>query len=239
MVALLPVVVLGYYIYRRDSLVPEPVGQLCKGFFYGILSCFLSFAISLPLLAAGLYSHSPATILEAVATSFLGAAIPEECAKLFMLWVLLRRNRHFDEWMDGIVYAVCISLGFAALENVMYVFGEEENWLRVGVVRALFSIPGHFGFAILMGYYYSLARFSMHDVWRNRILVVVAPILAHGAYDSVLFSIQAIPMLSLVLIIPFFWLCHKLWKYGKKKVEEHIERDKEFLMQMEERQGRG
>lgn len=58
----------------------------------------------------------------AIRLSFFGAAILEESAKLFMLWLLLRKNKYFGERVDGIVYAVCVSLGFAALENVMYLF---------------------------------------------------------------------------------------------------------------------
>lgn len=237
-VAMLPVLILAYYIYRKDSITPEPVGQLRKGFFFGIISCILSLAISIPLMATGLIPETPTTIPEAIGLSFLGAAIPEECAKLFMLWILLRKNKYFDEWMDGIVYAVCISLGFAAIENVMYIEGNSEEWLRVGLMRALFSVPGHFGFGILMGYYYSLARFSLHDVVRNRILLIVAPVLAHGVYDSILFSISVNPILGVFLVLLFLFICHKLWKYGKRKVQEHLEKDREFLRLMDEKRNK-
>ena len=157
--ALLPVAILIFYICRKDKENPEPTGQLIKAFFYGILSVPLSLCLSIPLGMAGLYPVEVTTVVEAVQTSFLGAAIPEEISKFFVLWLLLRKSLHFDEKIDGIVYAVCVSLGFAALENVMYLFSDTESFLRTGISRAIFAVPGHFCFGILMGYYYSLAKF--------------------------------------------------------------------------------
>ena len=157
--ALLPIIVLGYYIYHKDKKSPEPTGQLVKAFLFGILSVPVSLCISIPLGIIGLYPVEATSILGSISTAFFGAAIPEEIAKFFMLWLLLRKNRYFDEKMDGIIYAVCVSLGFAALENIMYLFSNAETYLSIGIARAIFAVPGHFCFGILMGYYYSLAKF--------------------------------------------------------------------------------
>lgn len=225
LVALLPVAILGYYIYRKDKNSPEPVEQLVKAFFLGVLSLLLSFCISMPLEAIGLYSMEPATVLGAVGTAFFGAAIPEEIAKLCMLWLVLRKNPYFDEKMDGIVYAVCVSLGFAALENVMYLFINIDAFLSVGLARAIFAVPGHFCFGILMGYYYSLAKFYPLASKRNHALVLLAPIVAHGLYDSILFAIDVTPAVSGILLIVFLFFCHRMWKHGSKRIEEHLNRD--------------
>ncbi len=232
----MPIAVWAFYIYKKDSLSPKPLNELWDVFRSGILSCFIALLFAWLLAAAGLYTDKPTSIWGAIRLSFFGAAIPEECAKLLMLWWVLRKTYSVNNWMDGIVYSVFISLGFAALENICYIV-DEEDWMTVGIVRALFAIPGHFGFGILMGYYYSLARLSMHHVRRNRVLMLIAPILAHGAYDSVLFSMQVDPTLAVVLLIAFLLLCYKLWKYGKRKVREHLDRDEEFLRLMEERRG--
>lgn len=225
--ALLPVAILLYYIYRKDELVPEPAGQLYRGFRFGVFSCLLSFCLSIPFGLMGLYSDTPVDLSGCVRYAFFGAAIPEECAKLFVLWFLLRKNKYFDEHMDGIVYAVFVSLGFAAFENIMYLFGESDSGglLTVALVRGLFSIPGHFGFGILMGYYYSLAAFYPKSSVKNKILVLLAPVLAHGIYDSILFAVSVIPELSVILIPLFLFFCHKLWKYGSARIAEHLERD--------------
>lgn len=225
LVALLPIAILIYYIYHKDKNSPEPTGQLVKAFLFGVLSAPLSFCISIPLELIGIYPFEPTGILGSVSFAFFGAAIPEEIAKFFMLWMVLRRNPYFDEKMDGIVYAVCVSLGFAALENVMYLFSNVEAYLSVGIGRAVFSIPGHFCFGILMGYYYSLAKFYPMTPKKNKALILIAPIIAHGLFNSILFVMSVTPTISGVLLVVFLVFCHKMWKYGSKRIKEHLLRD--------------
>ena len=223
--ALAPVAILIFYIYRRDKSSPEPVKLLLKAFGFGVVSVFVSLVISTPLGALGFYPDNPTTIIGSICTSFFGAAIPEEIAKLVMLWLVLRKNPYFDEKMDGIVYAVCISLGFAAFENVSYLFVYSEDFLSVGIVRAIFSVPGHFCFGVLMGYYYSLAKFYPRSPKRNKTLVLLAPIVVHGLFDSILFISDATPAISGILSIVFVYFCYKMWKYCSRSIEEHLQRD--------------
>lgn len=232
--ALLPVFILVYYIYHKDKKSPEPTGQLVKAFLWGILSVPLSLCMSIPLELIGVYPAETTSILGSISTAFFGAAIPEEIAKFFMLWLLLRKNRYFDEKIDGIVYAVCVSLGFAALENIMYLFSNAESYLSVGIARAIFAVPGHFCFGILMGYYYSLAKFYPKTPKKNKALILVAPILVHGVYDSILFIINVTPAISGILLIVFLVFCHKMWKYGSKRIKEHILRDSTENIEMTE-----
>ena len=227
-VALLPVAVLLFYIYGKDRVKPEPVGQLVKAFGLGVVSIFVSLAISLPLGMLGLFPGEAQTFLDSVKISFLGAAFPEEVAKFAMLWLALRNNRWFDEKMDGIVYAVCVSMGFAALENVMYVFQNEE-FVTVAILRAFTALPGHFCFGILMGYYFSLARFYHYGSRRNMLLALVAPIVAHGIYDSLLFamSVSSSALVSVVLMVVLVFFCFKLWSRSSRSIHEHLMRDKD------------
>ena len=131
----------------------------------------------------------------------------------------------FDEKMDGIVYAVCVSLGFAAFENILYLFSDTESFLSIGIVRAIFAVPGHFCFGILMGYYYSIANFYPKSSIKNKILVLLAPIIAHGLYDSILFVMNVTPIISGLLLIVFLVFCHKMWKYSSQRIEKHLKRD--------------
>ena len=232
--ALLPIAILGFYIYRKDKNFPEPIGQLLKAFFIGVLAAPLSLCISTPLESLGLYTMEPASILGAISTSFFGAAIPEEIAKFILLWLVLRKNRFFDEKMDGIVYAVCISLGFAALENIMYLFSNVESYLSVGISRAIFAVPGHFCFGILMGYYYSLAKFYPKTPKKNKALILVAPIIVHGLSDSILFITDVTPAISGILLIVFLVFCHKMWRYGSNRIKELILRDSTENIEMTE-----
>ena len=223
--ALAPAVMLLYYIYRKDEGQKEPVKELLKAFFLGACSVFASLFISYPLGVLGLYHSDPSTLWGAVSISFFGAAIPEEIAKFVLLWLLVRRNKFFDEHMDGIVYAAVVSLGFAAVENVMYLF-TSEDWVSTGISRAIFSVPGHMFFGILMGYYYSLVRFDPVTPRINRFWVLGAPILAHGIFDTILFSAGVLPeALSLVFMIAFLFFCNSLRKQASKRIRMHLVRD--------------
>lgn len=128
--------------------------------------------------------------------------------------------------MDGIVYPVFVSLGFAALENIVYLFSNYDSFISVGIGRTIYSVSGHFCFAVLMGYNYSLSEIYVKSPLK-KILTLVAPIIAHGIYNSLLFMINVSSYLSLLLIIVFIFLCHKLWIHCSLMIKEHLERDKE------------
>lgn len=186
--AIAPALLLLYYVYSKD-FNPEPSKIVFKGFFYGALAVLASTVISGPMMLLGLAPQSPETLLQAVSISFMGAAIPEESAKLLMLWLLLRNCREFDERYDGLVYAAAVGLGFACVENIMYVLSSGAGWLQVSVTRALFAVPGHFAFAIVMGYFYSRNHFDWYRATRwDKIKVWLYPVLLHGAYDTLAFS---------------------------------------------------
>ena len=198
--------------------------MVSEGILYGVLSAFLSFVFSMPLgvifgfeLDAEVYP----SIFNAFADAFLLAAIPEELAKLIMLWVLLRKNPHFDEKFDGIVYAVCIGMGFAGIENVIYLVGgiEDGSWIGIGISRALFSIPGHFLFAVLMGYYYSLYYWGIDRTLKAKAMILVAPVLAHGIFDGILFSMSVDEGLAVICLFLFLYFFNKLRKRGKERIE--------------------
>jgi RsiW-degrading membrane proteinase PrsW (M82 family) len=94
------------------------------------------------------------------------------------------------------VGVVGLSLGFAAFENVMYLFSNVEDFLSVGFTRALFAVPGHFCDGVLMGYYYSKVRFGSNATTKDQIMVLGAPIILHGLYDAILFIIPVAPYVS-------------------------------------------
>lgn len=224
--ALAPVIVLLFFVYRKDEVQKEPVKEILKAVGLGVLSVFASFLISGPLGALGFYTDYPVTLWDAVAISFFGAAIPEEIAKFVLLWLFVRKNKWFDEHMDGIVYAAAVSLGFAAFENIGYLLSSED-WVSTGIMRALFSVPGHMFFGILMGYYYSLVRFDPTASGMTRFWVLGAPIIAHGIYDSILFSMDTLPdSLSLALMVIFIFFCNSLRKHASRRIKLHVQQDK-------------
>lgn len=216
--AVLPAVILIYYIYRRDT-VKEPTAQLLKGFGLGMLSGTLAGMLEGVIGGLGLVDYEPQTFFSGLNTAFVGAALPEELVKLCMLWLLVRRNRWFDEWMDGVVYAVSIGMGFAAIENVGYVFSFADDWQNVALMRGITAVPAHFAFAVIMGFFFSLVRIGGRHTGRDRMMVLVAPVLAHGAYDGILMAGGTLPdslmsvVFSLLFIGLLIWLVRVCRRY--------------------------
>lgn len=225
--AIVPGILLLYYVYSKD-FNPEPKRMIYKGFFYGCLSVFASTLISGPLMKLGLFVNQPSSFAEALQTSFFGAAIPEESAKLLMLWLLLRHSPEFDERFDGMVYAAAVGLGFACLENLMYVVSAGAGWFQVSVTRAIFAVPGHFTFAIVMGYYFSRNHFDSRKITEfDRIKVWLFPVLLHGIYDTLAFSAELSPAYSGLITILLIWFCYRLFKSTRDRILREAEQNRQ------------
>ena len=220
--ALLPAIILLYYTYQQDKMQREPVKMIVKGFFWGCLSVFCSLFISMPSMRIGLFPDEIHSFWDAFRTSFFGAAIPEETAKLLCLFLFLRKNPYFDERMDGIVYAVCVGMGFAAFENIEYLVAAGTDWVTTGIGRSLTAIPGHFGFAVLMGYYFSLWRFDGYRAPGAGLKMWLYPVLAHGIYDTVAMMAQVTPQLSGAITIAILLFCFQMVKWARQSMKKHL-----------------
>lgn len=216
--AVLPAMLLGLYIWRQDPH-PEPFRWVFRAFLYGVGLClpvaFLEQYVN-GLIFGG---ANPTTLFGSTVEAFFVAAAPEEGAKLLALWLFLRRCPEFDEDFDCIVYAVFVSLGFATIENIGYVMMSGEGWVTTAVMRALLAVPGHYAFAIMMGYYYAVYRF-VDSSKANAAKIVLMPFLAHGVYDSIAMSGAVNPIAASVSTIVLIYFCIKLQKAAQRKVKE-------------------
>lgn len=221
--ALLPAILLWLYIWKKDPQ-PEPTSRLVKAVLLGVAAC-----IPVSLLELGMQStlfgleEMPSSIGETTAQAFLVAALPEEAFKLLALWWVLRRNPFFDEHFDGIVYAACVGLGFAAIENVFYLYAEEE-WVGLAVTRALLAVPAHYAFAIIMGYYYSTYHFINHSR-KTAACILLVPVAAHGIYDALALSGLVNPYVGGLGAIALVFFCVKMHQAAKAKILALLEND--------------
>ena len=226
--AVLPALALLYFIYRKDDLRTEPPKQIIRAFVLGMVSALVSMLISTPLLLFGFYPEEPTTVGGHFAHAFFGAGFPEELAKLLLLMWFLRKNPDFDEWVDGIVYAASLGLGFAALENVFYLFDNLNEWLSVGIMRAFMSIPAHFFFAIIMGYFFAFAKFRHRQKHLYLILAFICPAILHGIYDFILMYANLIQTSNTAtaafLNLGFFIFFIFIWKLAIKRVNRMVGR---------------
>lgn len=194
--AIIPVVVICTFIYRKDKN-KEPGFLLVTLFLMGIASCFLVLLLTkiLTLIFPFMDGQTNRNIFETMAYAFIGVALVEEFCKWIMVYIRGYINKAFDEVYDGIVYSVYVSLGFAFLENIMYVLSQKSTQLGMSVAinRAFLAVPGHACDAVFMGYYLSLAKVNSYrgrkDLERNNlILSILVPTILHGVYDFCIFS---------------------------------------------------
>lgn len=213
--ALVPAIVLCVYIFIKDRVEKEPIGLLLGLFGLGVVICFPAATLEgwiSPIIDnifsafiyeqnGGLYMNETPYRIYTFFSNFIGVALIEEGLKFLVMYFVTRKNKNFNSLFDGLVYAVFVSLGFAAFENVLYVL--DFGW-ETAIMRAVMSVPGHMFFAVMMGYYYSLwfvtkqARKleigfrergliprAMEDFSEKKymVLCLVVPICIHGFYD--------------------------------------------------------
>jgi len=221
-ISVFPVLVILVYIYYRDKYEKEPLGLLMKAFFGGVLSAVATMLLFVPL--HNIFPEFYNVTLNAFFRSFAGAAIPEEFFKFVFLYWIVWNNKNFNENFDGIVYAVFIALGFACLENILYVY---QYGAGVGVMRAFSAVPGHALDGVIMGFYFSLARFIPQKRTMYLFKCLFYAIVAHGIYDFLLIYASGVseqqPMLSTIALLLFMVFIFYLWKLGFRKIKSHVD----------------
>ena len=229
--AILPVVLLLIFIYRKDKYQREPLGKLLLTFFAGCL-CVIPAALQEGLIMHFAPPAENMPVANGIYTGYVVAGFSEALWKLILLMWVIWRSRHFDEYFDGIVYATYLSLGFACIENIMYVM-QGDDQLGTALMRGLLAVPAHFLFAVIMGYHLSLAKFDPSGRARHLFHALIYPLLMHGTYDALLMvstnlsSDDTVNIVCGVLFILFVIFDIKMWRWGLKRIKRLQERSKE------------
>ncbi len=198
--AILPGIVLFVLVWRSDKTEKEPPKLLLKIFLLGALTTITTCIIG----SAGdkLISFlDPSSMIYLLIENFIIVALVEEGGKFFVLKKITWNHPAFDYTFDAVVYAVTSSLGFAVIENIVYLIDSD---LTTAILRALLSVPGHVIYGVFMGYYYGLAK--VEDTMGNKDVVkgymrkaLLIPAAIHGFYDFCLES--DIDILYIVLLV--------------------------------------
>ena len=213
LISVAPVAIILVYVYYRDKYEKEPISLLTKGLVAGMLTV-LPIIVVERAISATLPYFLYGKIGMAFGNAFLVAALCEETFKLLAVYMLIWKNPNFNERFDGIVYAVFVSLGFALVENIMYVF---SNGLSVGISRAFTAVPAHAMFGIMMGYYLGLAKFITTSRFKYLALAFFVPFLFHGLYDFILMV-----KIQWVLLLFFPFLIYLMYR-TQIRMKEHEE----------------
>jgi RsiW-degrading membrane proteinase PrsW (M82 family) len=188
-----------WYFYNQDKYEPEPLSLIVKMFFLGVVAAIIAFFLENLLIS----------IVSGVL--FVSLVVPaiEELLKFSMVAFFVYRDQEFDEPMDGIVYATATALGFATLENIVYVLDIQSisSLFITGTLRAILSVPGHALFAVFWGYSLGIAKF-MPDGSRKRTVIIGGLLLAigvHGVFNLLLEQSYTGLAVLLLLLLPLVW----------------------------------
>lgn len=185
LLALIPAIALLIFIYVKDKKEKEPIGLLIKCFVFGILIVIPILIMESALEKIYLLFFTSGSLIGAFIDAFFMAALSEELFKNLALKKLTWKNRAFNCSFDGIVYAVFVSLGFAAFENVLYVV---SDGIGAALFRMFTAVPCHAFVAVFMGYYYSKAKKAFFDndkalEKKYKSYSLLVPMICHGLYD--------------------------------------------------------
>lgn len=191
------------YFYLRDQFDQEPILMVFKTFLMGAIITFPIMFIQ--------YVMSVEQILQgSLLSAFLSAALFEEFFKWFVLFFAIYQHAEFDEPYDGIVYGASISLGFATVENILYL---AANGVSFALGRALLPVSSHALFGVIMGYYLGKAKCQTEENKKRWIFYsFFVPFILHGLYNFILLSEKN----WVYYILPFMLF---LWWLGLRKVK--------------------
>ena len=195
-----PSIALLYYIYNRDRYEKEPRRMLIKAFLLGIAIVIPAGVIELVL---SMIFPSEKGIISAIIRGFIIAGLTEELLKYYVLYKGFFKSPEFNQRFDGIVYGVFVSLGFATVENILFVY---TGGVNVALTRAFTAVPAHALFGIAMGYYVGRARFAIPEQSRKLLMkAMFIPVMLHGYYNFILFSENSFLLLTFLPYMIYLW----------------------------------
>ncbi|RDY26069.1 protease PrsW [Romboutsia weinsteinii] len=217
--ALAPIIACSLWLYIKDKYEKEPIRLLIKYFLIGALMSFIGIGLEEFLVKINIFDGYYYIIY----MSFIVAGLTEEGLKAIALIPNLLREKNFNEKLDGIIYSAYLSLGFATIENIIYILFEKSSQaFQVGLIRAVISVPTHMMFAIAMGYYVSKYKYENNKNKKREYMVMalLVPILSHGAFDFILMVAYKWAIVLFIIYLIF------LWKINLDKLDDYVDNSK-------------
>ncbi|MBX2930567.1 MAG: PrsW family intramembrane metalloprotease [Chitinophagaceae bacterium] len=208
--ALAPSIYLAIVIFAQDKYDKEPKKILLIAFLLGSFMVIPAAITELGFTKL-IFEQFEDSMLKDALYFFLCVALVEEFCKFLVLRFHAYRLKEFNEPFDGIVYSAFVALGFAAFENIFYVF---ENGLSVGFLRMFTAVPAHYFFGVIMGYYVGKAKFAKKGRYINLIKGILYATILHGAYDFFATQ-QKYPILVMFTLVVLFIS----WRISKKVIK--------------------
>lgn len=203
-VAIAPSLALLSYFYLRDQFAEEPSRSIFQCFVYGAVLTFPIMFIQYVFDEEGVFSN-------VFVQTVLFSSSVEEFFKWLILIIAIYRHVDFKDPYDGILYGASVSLGFATVENILYLM---EFGLETAFLRAFLPVSSHALFGVVMGYYFGKAKFSSDEDGRKWLGASLGAALAlHLIYNTVLYTNNN----WFYTVMPFMLF---LWWFGLRKVKQ-------------------
>jgi protease PrsW len=191
------------YFYLRDEFESEPVSFIIKTFVYGAVLTF-------PIMFLQYVLQAEQIISSPWMNAYLSSGFLEEFFKWFILFFAVYQHIEFNDPYDGIIYGASVSLGFATVENILYLVA---HGVEFAIGRALLPVSAHALFGVVMGYYLGKSKFADQQMKLKRICIsLLIPFALHGTYDFILSTGRN----WIIYMIPFMLF---LWWTGIRKIK--------------------
>lgn len=228
-IAILPVIALLSYIYKKD-IHKEPNKILAKVFLFGILTVIPAFILEV-ILSSWFPTENYKSVLRLFINVFIGVALVEEMLKWLVVKIFVYKSDEFDETFDAVVYAVFASLGFACIENILYVL---LHGYGTGIARAITAVPLHACTGVIMGYFIGKSKLAFKNDNKSNestyiFLSLLLPITVHAIYDFLILTrVSMYVIIWIAFIIIVYISCFVLVKRSTKNNERFVK--EEILM---------
>ena len=181
--AIAPGIAISIYIYLKDKHEKEPLKLLLISFILGALSVIPTTVLS--LIGNYFFDFNPrsSSFYFSLLSCVVGIGLIEEYSKFIFVRYYTYKKEDFNEPFDGIVYCVMVSMGFATIENILYVY---DGGQTVAFTRMFTAVPMHAIFAIIMGYYMGIQKF--YDKKSYALIGLLYASILHGVYDFVIMN---------------------------------------------------
>ncbi|EPD53192.1 glutamic-type intramembrane protease PrsW [Paenisporosarcina sp. FSL H8-0542] len=218
-VAIAPGLALFSYFYLRNQISSEPSRTLFHTFIYGAILTF-------PILFIQHVFEVEHIFQSMFIRNVLFTSLLEEFFKWLVLVMAIYQHVEFDDPYDGILYGASVSLGFATVENILYIF---TFGLDTAFLRALLPVSSHAIFGVVMGYYLGRAKFALSESSKPLLFIaLLAPLCLHMVYNGIL-SIKSISMYFMIPFMLFlWWLCLAKVKKAHLLTVQHFNKQEDI-----------
>ncbi|WP_224332942.1 PrsW family intramembrane metalloprotease [Haloprofundus halobius] len=208
--SVIPALGLAGYVWYSDVTSSEPLSLLIATFLLGVLTA--NFAALINSVLNPYFQLLP--IVGSVLFFYLVVGPVEETVKLLAVRLYAYRSDRFNAVIDGAVYGAMAGLGFATIENALYIMqGVEPAQLEFGLeligvggeitaVRALAG-PGHVIYSAFAGYYLGLAKFNSENGGPIIVKGLLIAAFIHATYNTTVGIGSGLIWLFMQTVVPF------------------------------------